>query len=153
MTISPFPIRVRLFPIALAGSLLLTATFAGGMSNANPIHSRQSVTRLRFAPGQDRISIRGTLSVSGQRPIYSYYAKAGQLLMIDLQDIAPKNDHQGHLVSMYHIMFPSGKQYGMKGYDPFEGRLTETGFYYIVLNINQMASTGKKGEFRLTLKR
>jgi len=120
---------------------------------ARPAHP--TVTRLKFRPGQNRIVVTGSLSQKGTNTReYSLAAKAGQRLKIALQDLKPRGSKPfDTLVSMYHITFPSGKKYGMKGYDPFDGRLTETGLYHITVDVNLMASNRTQGKYRLTLTR
>ena len=41
----------------------------------------------------------------------------------------------------------------MKGFDPFDGKLTETGLYHITVDVNLMASNRTQGKFRLSLTR
>lgn len=92
--------------------------------------------------------VTGKVKQGEEPPAYQFKAKKGQWLRITLRDL-----QRDGLVTFYSIQFPSGAEYGGKGYDPYQGRLTETGTYVIRIHVNNMASNGDSGRFRLTLTR
>jgi hypothetical protein len=135
-------------------ALLMPASLFCPPVQAAPHSSHHSARRLHFAPRQRRIVVIGSFSPRHRPADYTLFAHAGQRLRIRLQDLVlPGHNANNMLVTMYHITFPSGKQYGMKGYDPFPGRLTQNGVYRITVEANQMASNSNVGRFRLTLMR
>ena len=112
------------------------------------------MTQLHFRPGQSRLVVRGFLGGRQGEQDYGFSGKAGQRMHITVDDIPPPDyERNDGLVTLYHITFPSGKQYGQKGYDPFDGRLTETGTYRITIGINNMATNSRHGRYRITLTR
>lgn len=111
--------------------------------------SKVPVTPVRFKPGASSIVYNGKMTRAIGAHVYTYAAKKGSHLKIDLATTSGMNN----LVVMFHIEFPSGKAFGQKGYDPFNGKLTETGTYKIVVDVNQMASNSDHGAYRLSLKR
>jgi len=141
----------------VASCILLLTTLRPGDSYAHgtPERSDHAVNRLHFRTGQHHIVVFGTLgNDGGTTPDYVFTAKAGQKLEIGLKALRLPGQKAGDMIAvMYHITFPSGKQYGMKGYDPFDGRLTETGRYHITISINQMATNAERGRYRLDLTR
>jgi hypothetical protein len=145
------PKRFALFSFPFAALALLTPSlFFSQPARA----SHPAVRRLHFAPGRRQIVVIGSFSPGHRPPDYTLFAHAGQRLRIRLQDLVlPGHSANNRLATMYHITFPSGKQYGMKGYDPFPGILTQTGVYRITVEVNQMASNSNVGRFRLTLTR
>ena len=92
--------------------------------------------------------VTGDVKQGAEPPAYEFKAKKGQRLKITLKDLQPDG-----LVTFYSIQFPSGAEFGGKGYDPFKGRLTETGTYVVRIHVNNMASNGDSGRFRLSLTR
>ena len=135
-------------------AFLTPAAFLGQPTQATSHSTHHTTQRLHFAPGQRRIVVTGYISTRHTPPDYTLFAHAGQHLKIQLRDLVlPGHSANNILVTMYHITFPSGKQYGMKGYDPFPGILTQTGAYRITVEVNQMASNSNAGRFRLTLTR
>lgn len=139
--------------LAPALALLALSPFACPSTQAAP-HSPHRTVRLHFAPGQRTIVVTSNISTRYSPPDYTLSAHTGQHLRIRLQDLVlPGHNANNMLVTMYHITFPSGKQYGMKGYDPFPGILTQSGVYRITVDVNQMASNSRAGRFRLTLRR
>jgi len=134
--------------------LIVALAFSVVATQAASISSDTSIS-LKFRPGHNRIVREGFFSNNGRMESdYVFKARAGQRLKIDLEEIAPRGHNADDtLVTMYHITFPSGKAYGMKGYDPFDGRLTETGVYHVTVQVNTMASEGNSGRYRLTLVR
>ena len=135
-------------------ALLMPASLFCRPAQAAPHPLHHTTQRLHFAPGQRRIVVTGYISTQHAPPDYTLFAHAGQRLRIRLQDLVlPGHSANNRLVTMYHITFPAGQQYGMKGYDPFPGTLTQTGVYRITVEANQMASNSTVGRFRLTLTR
>jgi hypothetical protein len=128
------------------------ALFAALVSTAVPVNA---VALLHFGPGHHHVVVSGYLSNSGQSSRdYRFYSGAGEMLQVSLTDLAPSKHSAGcGLVTMYHITFPSGSQFGMKGYSPFDGKLTERGVYHITVDVNQMASCATSGRYRLSLVR
>jgi hypothetical protein len=106
-------------------------------------------TPIQFRHGSHRLVVSGTLSTHHSSHAYRLTAHAGTRLKIGVTTSGGING----IVAMYHIVFPSGKTFGEKGYDPFDGKLTETGRYHIVVEVNQMASNASHGRYRLTLQR
>ena len=129
------------------GGLLLLLSFCP-IRMASAMAVPHGAKRVRFAPGKHRLVIEGAIT-EHSRPNYVLYAKAGQHLGIEVRNVAPEEG----LVTIWHVTFPSGEQFGTKGYDPFDGRLTETGPYVISINVNNMATEARTGRFRLTLTR
>jgi hypothetical protein len=127
---------------ACFGLLLIGATLCAAAPNV-------PVTSVKFRSGVKKLVFNAKLTRAIDAHVYTYAAKKGSHLKIDLESTSGMNS----VVPMYHIEFPSGKAFGQKGYDPFNGKLTETGTYKIVVEVNQMASNGDRGTYRLTLKR
>lgn len=145
----------RLSALSLAFFSLLFSAAGGYFSSAAAASLfPRGVQRLHFAPGQKRIVIYGFISPRRRSLAYTLYARRGGHLKITLRDLVPPGRRPYDvLVTTYHITFPSGKQYGLKGYDPFDGRLTETGVYRLHVGVNLMASNRRSGRFHLTLSR
>lgn len=130
------------------------AQAARARSRHNVTRLHHNVTRLHFRPGRSRLVVRGFIGARQGEHDYKFSARAGQRLHIEVDDIRPPDyNRDGGLVTLYHITFPSGKQYGQKGYDPFSGRLTETGTYRITVGINNMATNARHGRYRMILTR
>ena len=137
ISVRPMPVRRDAAVLAALAALLLV----GPRAQAAPARSHHNVTRLHFCPGQTTLVVRGFLGDRQGEQGYTFPGKAGQRLHIEVDDIHPPDyKRNGGLVTLYHITFPSGKQYGQKGYDPFSGRLTESGTYRITVGINNMAT-------------
>ena len=133
---------------------LVALPLVGLLAQAAPARSHRNVTRLHFRPGQSPFVVMGFLGDRQDEQDYTFFGKAGQRLHIEVDDIHPPDyKRNGGLVTAYHITFPSGKQYGQKGYDPFSGRITETGTYRITVGINNMATNKRHGRYRLILTR
>ena len=133
--------------ITVFALLLATLTFTTGRAWSAPEDKSKGIP-IKFAAGKQQLSVKGSLSQKQTHVTYTLNAKAGQRLKIALTDLQKEG-----LVSTYSIAFPSGKVFGLKGYDPFPGKLTETGAYYITVSVNLMASNAESGRFRLTLTR
>ena len=140
--------------VTVSVMLVVALVFLEAAAQAVPISSDHSIS-LKFRPGHNRIVREGFFSNNGRMESdYVFNARAGQRLKIGLEEIAPRGHNaEDTLVTMYHITFPSGQAYGMKGYDPFDGKLTETGVYHVTVQVNTMASEGNSGRYRLTLVR
>lgn len=99
------------------------------------IHNRKTVVTGKIVQGEEP-------------PAYQFKAKKGQRLKIDLRDL-----QKDGVVTYYTILFPNGDEFGGKGYDPYKGRLAEAGTYVVRIHVNNMASNGTSGRFRLILTR
>ena len=144
--LSSFQMKTRLPALIALLSLSAIVTVAAPTVTAV---ARPHETTIRFARHSHKVLLIGRLSTSHPERTYRLMAKKGQHLKIDLLSLGGENG----LVAMYHITFPSGKQFGEKGYDPFDGMLTETGTYHISVDVNQMASNSTSGKYRLILSR
>ena len=147
-------VSVRLTQVLRAAAVfaaLLALLLVGSRADARSHHY---VTRLHFPQGRSRLVVLGFLDDRQGERDYTFAGKAGQRFHIAVDDIRPP-DHKRNdaLVTLYHLTFPSGKQFGQKGYDPFDGRLTETGTYRITVGINEMATNARRGRFRMILTR
>jgi len=135
--------------------LLLLTTLLPVVSSAQVASERhtQASTRLHFRRGRHHIVVLGGVGNKNPTPHdYVFTARAGQKLDIRLKALQLPGQKAGDTVAvLYHITFPSGKQYGMKGYEPFDGRLSQTGAYHITISINQMATNAEQGRYRLDL--
>lgn len=105
-----------------------------------------AATHLHFAHGSRSLSVVGHLTRRTPSHEYLLSANRGSRLSIDVAG-------RRGLAVMYHIVFPSGKTFGQKGYDPFDGHLTETGTYRLVVDVNQMATEAISGSYKLMLRR
>lgn len=113
-----------------------------------------SVHRLAFPRGSQKLVAIGVIDSARRSQDYELAGRRGEKLTISLRDLVPRGRRPfDHLATMYHITFPSGRQFGMKGYEPFAGLLTETGCYRITVEPNMMASARNRGRFELTLTR
>ncbi len=128
------------------GSMKLSAAMAIVLACALAAAAPKGTEAIHFKKGSHKVVLVGSLTRNHPVHVYSLIGKRGQRLKIDLVDL-------GKLVSMYHITFPKGATFGMKGYDPFNGKLTENGVYKIEIDVNQMATLATSGKYRLTLTR
>lgn len=104
---------------------------------------------IHFRGASKHLVLRGVLSVQRPKVAYVGWFKKGEVLTVSVSGTRKSEA----IVPSWHITFPDGKDYGGKGYDPFDGRLTESGRYRITINVNQMASTGRRGAYKVILKR
>lgn len=140
--------RISVTRVLVVLVLTLTVLYTASQPIKSAPEGKPKATPIAFASGKKEIVVKGTLSKKQTHVTYALRATAGQRLKIALSDL-----QKDGLVSTYSIAFPSGKVFGLKGYDPFPGKLTETGTYHITVSVNLMASNADTGSFRLTLTR
>ena len=96
-----------------------------------------------------RVTVRGQLTETNDPPSYTFRAKKGTRLKVTL-----KTKKGSKAVLHWSIAFPSGETFGSgKGFDPFDGRLTEEGTYTLGIHVNNMASDGRSAKYTLTVAR
>lgn len=125
--------------IALSG--VFAASFALAQDTVAPPR-KLDLARKR------KVVVIGELKEGKAAPSYSLVGKKGTKLRIQLKDLKGSK-----AVTYYTITFPNGETFGGKGFDPFLGRLTEDGTYVIDIHVNNMASDGHTGRYRLTVSR
>lgn len=113
-----------------------------GSSDPDPVRNAKPIP---FRRGHGRATVAGKVG-KGDNPAYWFQAQAGQKLTYAFHQ--PKSSG---LALTWTILFPSGKSFGTKGLDPFDGKLTESGKYTIVVGRNNMASNSMSGPFQMTL--
>ena len=131
-------LRIVKFSIVLTALILII----GIVSRA------AAATHISFGPHKHKIVIKGKLDRHHSSHSYLLHGKHGEKVSIGLHDVNPKS-----IVALYSITFPNGTTYGMKGYPPYQGTLTQTGTYKLTVNVNSMASNGTHGKFVLTLRK
>lgn len=128
-----------LLRIVQLGTLLFAA--ASGAVAAPKGH------RIALGPKRVRVVVFGVLTDRAGHRNYVLRGVRGERIALRLRNLTKDG-----VVATYHITFPSGKQYGLKGYDPFDGRLTENGDYQITVGTNSMASNGPIGRYALDIR-
>ena len=112
-----------------------------------PMEDKADVTTKVHLGKRKKQTFIGKLNKKIHTHDYTFMAKQGDKLAIDLGGVGDE------FVTTFHITSPSGKTFGGKGYDPYDGTLAETGKYVIRVNVNSMASNGDHGKYKLTLSR
>ena len=104
-------------------------------------------TKLAFGKKRTLTVTRTITSKTGAR-LFVLELKKNTKLDIKVTDLV-KNG----IVTNWNIADPNGDTFGQKGYEPWDGKIKFTGKYTIEVGINNMASNGKEGRFKMVLKR
>lgn len=108
------------------------------------INTAQATTAIHFAKNQTRTTILGTLSPEQNDKVYSFSAKKGQYMTVEL---FPKKG-TAEFANVGEVITPSGKMQGDKGGIIYQDCLPETGKYRLRIARNLMATQGKTAGYR-----
>lgn len=104
---------------------------------------------VKLAFGKKKtITITSTITAKNSPKEYVIDLKKGTKFNIKVTDLV-KNG----IVTNWNIADPNGDTFGQKGYEPWDGKVKITGKYSIQVGINNMASNGTSGKFKMVLSR